>query len=143
MTGTKYDKVAERKDHSDTLYYNILAVCIVVNSAFGASAGALVKDMSGYRDCGLLIIISIAGLVLTNSFNRYLRNEKTYQRYLRDYFDANSDEFTGYPDIFERSKEMKADSLQARWSSITKIIATFWWMVFCFGLGVALRIYHG
>ena len=143
MSKIKYEIVANRKDHSDTLYYNILGICLIVNSAFGAGAGAIIRDMQDYRDCGLLVILSVSGWVLTWNFNKYLRNEKRYQKYLRDYFDRRSVEFNEYPDLFERPKEIKEDTLQSSWSNITRIIATFWSMVFFFGIGVAVSIYNG
>ena len=143
MALSKYETLAARKDHSDTLYYNILGFCIILNSAFGAGAGTLLHDLQGYRDCIGLAGIAIAGLFVTANFNDYLRNEKLYQANLRNYFDRHADEFADLPDIFERNKEAREDARRSKWSRIPRLIARFWFMVLCADIGIAVRIYHG
>ena len=143
MSKTQYDLAANRKEHSDTLYFNILGFCLIVNAAFGAGAGVLIRDMDSYRDCGILVFLAVAGWALNRNFSIYLMDQKNYQKYLREYCDERSDEFSEFPNIFDPNKISEAVLLESSWRSVTGIIAKFWLMVLFFGIGVAVRIYNG
>ena len=128
-----YKVIAERKDHSDTLYYAILNSCILVNSGLGAGAATVLKSMNSGLDLALVLLVSVGGLVLTSGFNRYLRNEKDYQADLEACLSQDRIP-VGFPDVFNRAKATASNPASKGWSQFPFWFALFWVSLITFAL---------
>ncbi len=137
-----YKIVAERKDHSDTLYYAILNACILVNSGLGAGAATVLRSMKSGLDLAIVLLVSAGGLVLTFGFNRYLQNEKHYQDGLED--GLKKEEIPKeLPDIFNREKSAAPTMIPTGWSLFPFWFAIFWGVLMAIALVRYLGwIYH-
>ena len=136
MDSTKYDKIAERKDHSDVLYYQILSTCLVANSALGVGAATILNNIKSVREIIIAIALAVAGIIINFNFNRYLQNEKNYQSYLIDFYDAVINEFVEFPDIFYRDSAKTSIKLfGSKWSRNTYWFSAFWFGVLTYSIG--------